>query len=34
MTVGEDSVQYIKRKNHYFLAVAILVLNGKMIITW
>ena len=31
---GEDSVQYRNRKNHCFLAAAILFLIGKIIITW
>ena len=33
MTVGEDSVQYKKRKKHCFLAAASLLLIGKLIIT-
>ena len=33
MMVGEDSVQYKKRKKHCFLAAAILLLIGKIIIT-
>ena len=31
---GEDSVQYRNRKKHCFLALAILRLIGKIIITW
>ena len=31
---GEDSVKYRNRKKHYFLAAAILLFNGKIIITW
>ena len=35
MTVGEDSVQYRKRKKHCFLIAAdILLFIGKIIITW
>ena len=34
MTVGEDSVQYRKRKKHCFLAAAILFFIGKIIIAW
>ena len=34
MTVGEDSVQYGKRKMHCFLAAAILLFIGKIIITY
>ena len=33
-TVGEDSVQYRKRKKHCFLAAAILLLIGKIVLTW
>ena len=33
MTVGEDSVQYRKRKKHCFLAAAILLFIGKINIT-
>ena len=32
--VGEDSVQYRKYKKHCFLAAAILLFIGKIIITW
>ena len=31
---GEDSVQYRNRKKHCFLAAAILLFIGKIIITW
>ena len=31
---GEDSVKYITRKKHCFLAAAILLVIGKIIITW
>ena len=31
---GEDSIQYKNRKKHCFLAAAILLFIGKMIITW
>ena len=31
---GEDSVQYTNRKKHCFLAAAILLFIGKIIITW
>ena len=31
---GEDSVQYRNRKKHCFLAAAILLFVGKIIITW
>ena len=31
---GGDSVKYRNRKNHRFLAAAILLLIGKIIITW
>ena len=31
---GEDSVEYRNRKNHCFLAAAILLFMGKIIITW
>ena len=31
---GEDLVKYRNRKKHYFLAAAILLLIGKIIITW
>ena len=31
---GEDSVQYRNRKKHCFLAAAILLFMGKIIITW
>ena len=31
---GEDSVQYRNRKKHYYLAAAILLFIGKIIITW
>ena len=31
---GEDSVKYKNRKKHLFLAVAILLYIGKIIITW
>ena len=34
MTVSEDSVQYRIRKKHCFLAAAILLFIGKIIITW
>ena len=34
MTVGEDTVQYRKRTKHCFLAAAILLFIGKIIITW
>ena len=34
MTVGEDSIQYRKRKKHCFLAAAILHFVGKIIKTW
>ena len=34
MTRGEDSVQYRKLKKHCFLAAAILLFIGKIIITW
>ena len=33
MTVGEDSVQYRKRKKHCFLAAAIFLYIGKIIMT-
>ena len=31
---GEDSVQYRNRKKHCFIAAAILLFSGKIIITW
>ena len=31
---GEDSVKYRNRKKHHFLAAAILLFIGKIIITW
>ena len=31
---GEDSVQYKNRKKHCFLAAAILLFIGKIIVTW
>ena len=31
---GEDSVEYRNRKKHCFLAAAILLFIGKIIITW
>ena len=31
---GEDSVQYRNRKKHCFLAAAILLFIGKIIVTW
>ena len=31
---GEDSVKYRNRKKHRFLATAILLFIGKIIITW
>ena len=31
---GEDSVKYGNRKKHRFLAAAILIFIGKIIITW
>ena len=31
---GEDSVKYRNRKKHRFLAAAILLFIGKIIITW
>ena len=31
---GEDSVKYKDRKKHCFLAAAILLFIGKIIITW
>ena len=34
MTVGEDSVQYRKRKKYCFLVAAILVFIGKIIVTY
>ena len=35
MTVlGEDLVQYRKRKKHCFLAAVILLLIGKIVIIW
>ena len=34
MIVGEDSIQYRKRKKHCFLTAAILLFIGKIIITW
>ena len=31
---GEDSVRYRNRKKHCFLAAAILLFIGKIIVTW